>query len=131
MKQRKTTTKGRAVACALCIGAMLSPLAAGAQEANAPITRATPNSEPKTQHQPAPKAQPHEGKVLGSIARGTDAAGRGIERAGEATRRGVDHTAERAGAPMRRWGEALGRKLGIGPAKSVAAVGVGPQGNAP
>jgi hypothetical protein len=76
-------------------------------------------------------AQGAESKVLNGIERGSDAAGRGIERGAHATRQGVDHTAERASAPIRRWGEALGRKLSPHSAKTTASSGVGPQGNTP
>ncbi len=77
------------------------------------------------------KATPHDSKVLSGIERGTDAAGRGIERGASATRRGVDNTAERASAPVRRWGEALGRKITPHGAGYAAAPSTGPQGNAP
>ncbi|MDL9999255.1 hypothetical protein QTI24_11620 [Variovorax sp. J22P240] len=73
----------------------------------------------------------HDSKVLGGIERGADATGRGIERAGSATRRGVDTTAERASAPVRRWGESLGRKLSPHAGARPSAPAVGPQGNAP
>jgi hypothetical protein len=73
----------------------------------------------------------HDSKVLGGIGRGADATGRGIERAGNATRRGVDTTAERASAPVRRWGESLGRKLSPHSAAKPAPPAVGPQGSAP
>lgn len=86
--------------------------------------------QPKHSHSKA-KAAPHDGKVLGSIERGTDAAGHGIERGASATRRGVDNTAERASAPVRRWGEALGRKIAPYGAGYAGAPSTGPQGNAP
>ena len=73
----------------------------------------------------------HNSKVLSGIERGTDAAGHGIERGASATRRGVDSTAERASAPVRRWGESLGRKITPHGASHAAAPAVGPQGNAP
>jgi hypothetical protein len=76
-------------------------------------------------------AQGAESKVLGGIERGSDAAGRGIERGAHATRQGVDHTAERASAPVRRWGEALGRKITPAGSRKPAAPAVGPQGTAP
>ncbi|MDM0075356.1 hypothetical protein QTH90_13230 [Variovorax sp. J2P1-59] len=73
----------------------------------------------------------HDSKVLGGIERGADATGRGIERAGNATRRGVDTTAERASAPVRRWGESLGRKLSPHSGARPSAPAIGPQGNTP
>ena len=76
-------------------------------------------------------AQGAESKVLGGIERGSEAAGRGIERGAHATRRGVDHTAERASAPVRRWGEALGRKITPVGSHRAAAPAVGPQASAP
>ena len=76
-------------------------------------------------------AQGAESKVLNGIERGSDAAGRGIERGAHATRQGVDHTAERASAPVRRWGEALGRKITPAGSHKPAAPAVGPQGNSP
>ncbi|MBO9514074.1 MAG: hypothetical protein J7549_08160 [Variovorax sp.] len=72
-----------------------------------------------------------DNKVLGGIERGANATGRGIERGADATRRGVNHTAERASAPVRRWGESLGRKLPATGGRHAAAPAVGPQGSAP
>lgn len=72
-----------------------------------------------------------DNKVLGGIERGANATGRGIERGADATRRGVNHTAERASAPVRRWGENLGRKLPPAGSRHSAAPAVGPQGSAP
>lgn len=77
------------------------------------------------------KAQVKDSKVLSGIERGSDAAGRGITHGADATRRGVDHTAERASAPVRRWGEALGRKITPKGSHARAAPAVGPQGNSP
>ena len=71
-----------------------------------------------------------DNKVLGGIERGANATGRGIERGADATRRGVNNTAEKASAPVRRWGESLGRKLPYG-SHHAGAPAVGPQGNAP
>lgn len=76
-------------------------------------------------------AQVKDSKVLSGIGRGADAAGRGIAHGADATRRGVDHTAERASAPVRRWGEALGRKITPKGSQHPAAPVIGPQGNAP
>ena len=88
--------------------------------------------------EPAPKSgtyshatTTHGNKVLDGIGRGTDAAGRGIEHGAGATRRGVDHTAERASAPVRRWGEALGRKISPYGASHSTAPSTGPQASAP
>ena len=77
-----------------------------------------------------PTAFASDSKVLGGIERGANATGRGIERGADATRRGVNNTAEKASAPVRRWGESLGRKLPHGP-HHAASPAVGPQGNAP
>lgn len=71
-----------------------------------------------------------DSKVLGGIERGANATGRGIERGADATRRGVNNTAEKASAPVRRWGESLGRKLPHG-SHHAGSPAVGPQGNAP
>ena len=77
------------------------------------------------------RATVKDSKVLNGIERGTDPAGRGIERGADATRRGVDHTAERASAPVRRWGEALGRKITPKGSHKSSSPAVGPQGNSP
>ena len=71
-----------------------------------------------------------DNKVLGGIERGANATGRGIERGADATRRGINNTAEKASAPVRRWGESLGRKLPRG-SHHAATPAVGPQGSAP
>jgi hypothetical protein len=99
------------------------PLAAFAQSAENPPTARHGHS--------TAKAAPHDSKVLNGIERGSDAAGHGIERGASATRRGMDNTAERASAPVRRWGEALGRKITPHGTRYAAAPSVGPQGNAP
>jgi len=72
-----------------------------------------------------------DNKVLGGIERGANATGRGIERGADATRRGVNNTAERASAPVRRWGENLGRKISPNGSRHSSAPAVGPQGSAP
>jgi hypothetical protein len=113
---RATTTLALVVAAALTQTAF-------AQNADSP-------PQPKRSHAAA-KAAPHDSKVLNGIERGTDAAGHGIERGASATRRGVDNTAERASAPVRRWGEALGRKITPHGAGYAAAPSTGPQGTAP
>lgn len=74
-----------------------------------------------------------DGKVLGGVQRGTDAAGRGIDRAGDAALGGVNRASESASRPIRRAGDWLGGKLERGPgggrARTDAAAG--PQGNGP
>jgi len=65
------------------------------------------------------------------VQRGTNAAGRGIDRADDATRRGVDNVSRRASRPVRNVGEAFGRKLAPGSSGRTAPPSVGPQGNAP
>jgi len=77
------------------------------------------------------RATVKDSQVLNGIERGSDAAGRGIGRGADATRRGVDHTAERASAPVRRWGEALGRKITPRGSHGSTSPAVGPQGNSP
>lgn len=79
---------------------------------------------------PAALANTSDSKVLSGIERGANATGRGIERGADATRRGVNNTAEKASAPVRRWGESLGRKLPHG-SHHASPPAVGPQGNAP
>lgn len=69
---------------------------------------------------------PREGTALGSAKKGADAAGRGVDRAENATRRGVDNVSERASRPVRRAGESLGRKL-PGGTRHPAPPPVGPQ----
>lgn len=115
---RTRTTRLGAACAVLGAAAFLLPWAAhGAQS-------------PPAKQQPA-GAPAHDSKVLGGIERGADATGRGIARGADATRRGVDHTAERASAPVRRWGEALGRKITPHGGSRPAAPAVGPQGNSP
>jgi hypothetical protein len=110
----------RAAACAALGAALLLPVFAIAQSADNP---------PKAQRAHTMKAPPPNGKVLGGIEHGTNAAGRSIDHADAATRRGIDNTSERASRPLRHVGEAFGRKLGAhGPSNPPA---VGPQGNLP
>ncbi|OUM01545.1 hypothetical protein [Variovorax sp. JS1663] len=97
------------------------PSAASAQNANEP---------PTTQRAHTLKSPPRDSKVLGGIQRGTDAAGRSIDHADSATRRGVNNTSERASRPIRNFGESLGRKLPGGSGRS-SQPNVGPQGSAP
>ncbi len=68
---------------------------------------------------------------MGSVQRGANAAGRGIDRADAATRRGVNNVSEKASRPVRNVGEAFGRKLSPGSSGRAAPPPVGPQGNAP
>lgn len=105
------------------LGALLGlalglPAAAQAQAADNP-----PRAQRAQTLQPPP---PRDGTVLGSAKRGADAAGRGVDRAEGATRRGVDNVSERASRPVRRAGESLGRKL-PGGTRHPAPPPVGPQ----
>lgn len=109
-------------ACAAALAAWLAlPMAASAQNANDP---------PAAQRAHTLKAPPQNGKVLGGIQRGSDAAGPSIDHADSATRRGVNNASERASRPVRNFGESLGRKLPGGQGRS-AQPAAGPQGNAP
>ena len=104
-------------ACAAALAAWLAlPMAASAQNANDP---------PAAQRAHTLKAPPQNGKVLGGIQRGSDAAGRGIDHADSATRRGIGNASERASRPIRNFGESLGRKLPGGQGRSAQPV-VGP-----
>ena len=110
----------------LCASAALAacltlPVPASAQNANDP---------PTAQRAHTLKSPPQNNKVLGGIQRGSDAAGRSIDHADSATRRGVSNTSERASRPIRNFGESLGRKLPGGHGRS-APPSVGPQGSAP
>jgi len=99
------------------------PVAAATQGTEHPVKKGA-----QTTHAHASTGS--DSKVLHGIQRGTDAAGRSIYHADAATRRGIENTSERASAPVRRWGEALGRKLPrVGWGHEQASVG--PQGNAP
>jgi hypothetical protein len=110
------------VATALALAVVLAlPAGASAQSADSP---------PKAQRAHTLKPPPRN-KVLGGIQRGADATGRGIDRAGDATQRGVNKVSERASRPVRHAGEAVGRKLGLGPGSRAAPPPVGPQGSAP
>ncbi|GAA4343183.1 hypothetical protein GCM10023165_25380 [Variovorax defluvii] len=108
-------------AAAVFVVCLALPHAASAQNANNP---------PTTQPARTLKPPPRDNKVLGGIQRGTDAAGRSIDHADAATRRGVSNTSERASRPIRNFGESLGRKLPGGTGHG-APPKVGPQGNAP
>jgi hypothetical protein len=109
-------------ACAAALAAwFVLPMAASAQNANDP---------PTAQRAHTLKAPPQNGKVLGGIQRGSEAAGRSIDHADSATRRGIGNASERASRPVRNFGESLGRKLPGGRGRS-AQPAVGPQGTAP
>lgn len=108
---------------AWALGAVLAlalglPAAAQAQGADNP-----PRAQRAHTLKPPP---PREGTALGTAKKGADAAGRGVDRAENATRRGVDNVSERASRPVRRAGESLGRKL-PGGTRQPAPPPVGPQ----
>lgn len=107
----------------ICI-ALAALLLAGAAAAQAPNTDKPSPSRPAQTIKPAPKT-----KVGDSIQHGTNAAGRGISRADNATRDGINRGSEAASRPVRNLGDSLGRKLGLGPTRS--APPVGPQGQQP
>ena len=100
------------------------PLAAAAQNTDSP-----PRAQ-RVQRAHAHTSPPREGTALGTLERGTDAAGRGVDRAGDATRRGVDNVSARASRPVRSAGESLGRKL-PGGTRHPAPPPVGPQSTLP
>ncbi len=102
--------------------ALWMPAGAQAQSADNP---------PQAQRAHTLKAPSRHGKVVGSVARGTNAAGRGVNRADAATRRGIGNVSERASRPVRNVGEAFGRKLAPGSSGRAVPPAVGPQGNAP
>lgn len=113
-----TALTGAALAACL----LLSTAAVHAQNANNP---------PETQRAHTLKSPPHNNRVVNSVQRGTSAAGRGVNHADSATRRGVANVSEKASRPVRRFGDAIGRRLGPGPNSGGVAPAVGPQGNAP
>lgn len=79
---------------------------------------ALPASAQPTQAPQRAQTIPHpstDGKVLGGMKKGTDSAGRGIDRAGDATLSGVNRASESASRPIRNFGEWLGGKLPKGP----------------
>ena len=119
MKFPNTVSASLAVAMA---AALWLPVAAQAQSADNP---------PKAQRAHTLKQPARGGKVVGSVQRGTNAAGRGIDRADAATRRGVNNVFEKASRPVRNVGEAFGRKLSPGSSGRAAPPPVGPQGSAP
>lgn len=92
------------LATALCFALLALPAAA------------QPGQEPqRAQTFPQPSTG---GKVLGGMKKGTDAAGRGMDRAGSATLNGVNRASESASRPIRNFGEWLGGKLPQGPARN-------------
>ncbi len=108
-------------ALAMCT-ALCLPMGAQAQSADNP---------PKAQRAHTLKSPSRGGNVVGSVQRGTNAAGRGVNRADAATRRGVNNVSEKASRPVRRVGEAFGRKLSPGSSGRSSPPAVGPQGHAP
>ncbi|MGO4605473.1 hypothetical protein AB4142_03995 [Variovorax sp. 2RAF20] len=102
--------------------ALWLPVGAQAQSADNP---------PQARRAHTIKSPSRSGKVVGSVQRGTDAAGRSVNRADAATRRGVTNVSEKASRPVRNVGEAFGRKLSPGSSGRAAPPSVGPQGNAP
>ncbi|KQX18948.1 hypothetical protein [Variovorax sp. Root434] len=102
--------------------ALWLPVGAQAQSADNP---------PQAQRAHTLKSPSRGGKVVGSVQRGTNAAGRSVNRADAATRRGVNNVSEKASRPVRDVGEAFGRKLSPGSSGRAAPPSVGPQGSAP
>jgi len=117
MKTFHITASLAAIAAALCL-----PVTAQAQSADNP---------PQAERAHTIKSPSRSGKVVGSVQRGTNAAGRGVNRADAATRRGVSNVSEKASRPVRNVGESFGRKLAPGSSGRAAPPPVGPQGNAP
>ena len=101
----------KAAAGAALALALAAALPAAAQPAQAPDRARTI---------PAPA---QDGKVLGGIKKGTDAAGRGMDRAGDATLDGVNRASESASRPIRNFGEWLGGKLERGPGGNASTSG--------
>jgi hypothetical protein len=122
MKPSKNTILHPALVVSMAAALWLPAGAAQAQSADNP---------PKAQRAHTLKSPSRSGKVVGSVQRGTNAAGRGIDHADAATRRGVNNVSEKASRPVRRVGEAFGRKLSPGSSGRAAPPSVGPQGNAP
>ncbi|SEK17216.1 MULTISPECIES: hypothetical protein [unclassified Variovorax] len=123
MKFPSTLRTSLAAAMAVAIAAALwLPVGAQAQSADNP---------PKAQRAHTLKSPSRRGTVVGSVERGTDPAGRGVNRADAATRRGVNHVSEKASRPVRNVGEAIGRRLSPGSSGRTAPPATGPQGNAP
>ncbi|ATA51834.1 hypothetical protein CKY39_00275 [Variovorax boronicumulans] len=117
MKTFHITASLAAIAAALWL-----PVTAQAQSADNP---------PQAERAHTIKSPSRSGKVVGSVQRGTNAAGRGVNRADAATRRGVSNVSEKASRPVRNVGESFGRKLAPGSSGRAAPPPVGPQGNAP
>lgn len=85
---------------------------------------AVPAAAQPTQQPDRAQTIPHastNGKVLGGVKKGTDAAGRGMDRAGDATLSGVNKASESASRPVRKFGEWLGTKLERGPGGGASA----------
>ena len=89
------------------------------------------DNPPRAQRAHTLKAPPRDSRVVSGVQRGTNAAGRGIDRADRATRRGVGYVSEKASRPVRNVGESFGRRLAPGSSGRAAPPPVGPQGNAP
>lgn len=89
------------------------------------------DNPPQAQRAHTIKSPSRGGRVVGSVQRGTNAAGRGVNRADAATRRGINNVSEKASRPVRNVGEAFGRKLSPGSSGRAAPPSVGPQGSAP
>lgn len=118
----KFTNTFRASLALSAVLALWLPMGAQAQSADNP---------PNAQRAHTLKAPARNGTVVGSVQRGTNAAGRGVNRADAATRRGVNNVSEKASRPVRNVGEAFGRKLSPGSTGRARPPAVGPQGNAP
>ena len=85
---------------------------------------ALPAGAQPTQQPERAQSIPHastDGKVLGGMKKGTDAAGRGMDRAADATLNGVNKASESASRPIRRFGEWLGGKLEHSPGRNASA----------
>lgn len=85
-------------------------------------------SQESQRAQPLPHAST-DGKVLGGMKKGADAAGRGIDRAGDATLNGVNRAAESASRPIRNFGNWLGGKLPKGPGGTSGQAGSKSEGS--
>ena len=70
------------------------------------------------------------GKVGDSIQGAENSAGRGVANADAATLNGINKGSEAASRPVRNLGDSLGRKLGLGPARS-GPPAQGPQSEGP
>lgn len=108
-------TKGRTAAW-IVAGLALTLTLAGCA-GNVPTTqrRARPGALPPPERANTIPRPSTDGQVLGGIKHGTDAAGRSMDRAGDAALSGVNRASETVSSPIRRWGESLGRILDKGP----------------